>query len=137
MPRRRLMLQAFTGMSKAEKAQRNFCQTSPWKIRTTKPAQFCTSPSPPPQWSNATCAMPLCAALSSRRGRAPHHAQKATRGDDYQTSAYSACHVTICDMAALKHAIFLTMIAVIAVIATAVVMWLFAAFFGVAIGLGT
>ena len=27
-------------------------------------------------WSNATCAMPLCEALSSRRGRGPHHAQK-------------------------------------------------------------
>src|SRR5260221_7203434 len=26
-------------------------------------------------WSNATCAMPLCEALSSRRGRRPHHAQ--------------------------------------------------------------
>src|SRR5258708_12951242 len=26
-------------------------------------------------WSNATCAMPLCEALSSRRGRGPHHAQ--------------------------------------------------------------
>ena len=25
---------------------------------------------------NATCAMPLCEALSSRRGRGPHHAQK-------------------------------------------------------------
>jgi hypothetical protein len=27
-------------------------------------------------WSNATCAMPLCEALSSRRGRGPHHAHK-------------------------------------------------------------
>src|SRR5262249_5593543 len=27
-------------------------------------------------WSNATCAMPLCEALWSRRGRGPHHAQK-------------------------------------------------------------
>jgi hypothetical protein len=27
-------------------------------------------------WSNATCAMPLCEALSSRRGQRPHHAQK-------------------------------------------------------------
>jgi hypothetical protein len=27
-------------------------------------------------WSNATCAMPSCEALSSRRGRGPHHAQK-------------------------------------------------------------
>src|SRR5262249_38388743 len=27
-------------------------------------------------WSNATCAMPLCEALSSRRGRRAHHAQK-------------------------------------------------------------
>jgi hypothetical protein len=26
-------------------------------------------------WSNATCAMPLCEALSSRRGRRAHHAQ--------------------------------------------------------------
>jgi Universal stress protein family len=26
-------------------------------------------------WSNATCAMPLCEALPSRRGRGPHHAQ--------------------------------------------------------------
>jgi hypothetical protein len=40
-------------------------------------------------------------------------------------------------MAALKHAIFLTVIAVIAVIAAGIVMWLFAAFYGVAIGLGT
>ena len=27
-------------------------------------------------WSNATCAMPLCEALSSRRGRRPHHVQR-------------------------------------------------------------
>ena len=27
-------------------------------------------------WSNATCAMPLCEALSSRRGQRPHHAPK-------------------------------------------------------------
>jgi hypothetical protein len=27
-------------------------------------------------WSNATCAMPLCEALPSRRGRRAHHAQK-------------------------------------------------------------
>jgi hypothetical protein len=27
-------------------------------------------------WSNATCAMPLCEALSSRRGLRPYHAQK-------------------------------------------------------------
>jgi hypothetical protein len=27
-------------------------------------------------WSNATCAMPLCEALSSRRGLGPHHAHK-------------------------------------------------------------
>src|SRR6516162_682827 len=27
-------------------------------------------------WSNATCAMPPCEALSSRRGRGPHHAHK-------------------------------------------------------------
>src|ERR1700738_3529123 len=27
-------------------------------------------------WSNATCAMPSCEALSSRRGLGPHHAQK-------------------------------------------------------------
>ncbi len=27
-------------------------------------------------WSNATCAMLLCEALSSRRGQEPHHAQK-------------------------------------------------------------
>jgi len=27
-------------------------------------------------WSNATCAMPLGEALSSRRGRGPHHAHK-------------------------------------------------------------
>jgi hypothetical protein len=27
-------------------------------------------------WSNATCAMPSCEALSSRRGRRAHHAQK-------------------------------------------------------------
>src|SRR5271165_985916 len=27
-------------------------------------------------WSNATWAMPLCEALSARRGRGPHHAQK-------------------------------------------------------------
>ena len=33
-------------------------------------------------------------------------------------------------MAARKHAIFLTVIAVIAVIAAAIVMWLFAAFYG-------
>ena len=33
-------------------------------------------------------------------------------------------------MAALEHAIFLTVIAVIAVIAAAIVMWLFAAFYG-------
>src|ERR1700738_1414650 len=26
-------------------------------------------------WSNETCAMPLCEALSSRRGQGPHHAQ--------------------------------------------------------------
>src|SRR5260370_13854301 len=26
-------------------------------------------------WSNATCAMPICEALTSRRGRGPHHAQ--------------------------------------------------------------
>jgi hypothetical protein len=37
-------------------------------------------------------------------------------------------------MAALKHAIFLTVIAVIAVIAAGIVMWLFAAFYGAAIG---
>jgi hypothetical protein len=40
-------------------------------------------------------------------------------------------------MAALKRAIFLTVLAVIAVIAAGCVMWLFAAFYGVAIGLGT
>jgi hypothetical protein len=33
-------------------------------------------------------------------------------------------------MAALKHAIFLTVIAVIAMISAAIVMWLFAAFYG-------
>jgi len=27
-------------------------------------------------WSNATCAMPLCEALLSRRGQGPHHARK-------------------------------------------------------------
>src|ERR1700730_9914685 len=27
-------------------------------------------------WSNATCAMPACEALSSRRGLGPHHAHK-------------------------------------------------------------
>jgi hypothetical protein len=27
-------------------------------------------------WSNATCAMPLCEALSSCRGLRPHHAHK-------------------------------------------------------------
>src|SRR6516164_10800370 len=27
-------------------------------------------------WSNATCAMPLCEALLSRRGQGPHHAHK-------------------------------------------------------------
>src|SRR6266568_5054479 len=27
-------------------------------------------------WSNATCAMPLCEALSSRRDRGPHHVHK-------------------------------------------------------------
>jgi hypothetical protein len=52
---------------------------------------------------------------------------------------FAACStdVTICDMAALKQAIFLTVIAVIAVIAAAIVMWLFAAFYGAfAISLG-
>ena len=34
-------------------------------------------------WSNATCAMPPCEALSSRRGRRPHHAQKDRVGTWY------------------------------------------------------
>jgi hypothetical protein len=33
------MLQAVTGVSKIEKAQRNLCQTSPSKIRATKPTK--------------------------------------------------------------------------------------------------
>ena len=42
--------------------------------------------------------------------------------------------VSAANMVALKRAIFLTVIAVIAVIAVAIVMWLFAAFYGVVIG---
>src|ERR1700752_1996866 len=43
-------------------------------------------------WSNATCAMPLCEALSSRRGRRPHHAQK----DRVGTWDISCLAVTCC-----------------------------------------
>jgi hypothetical protein len=35
-PRQSLMLQAFTGVSKVEKAQRNLCQTSPSKNSDNK-----------------------------------------------------------------------------------------------------
>jgi hypothetical protein len=40
-------------------------------------------------WSNATCAMPSCEALSSRRGRGPHHVHKDRVGS-WESSCLTA-----------------------------------------------